>query len=457
MNFVIIANAWKAGHDNPTSKHQIALELTRQGHRVLWMEGAGMRRPALGSSADRGRIARKLRAALGGAVPAPGNSAIWVLAPLLIPLPTHKCVRAFNGWLFAAAARRWCRRLGFTNAVLINYVPVLAEAMRFWSHFFDRRKHFSKASLNAQRSTSNVQRPRFWALSVGRWMLDVHSRLSSSIRRAPKSAPNTEHGFPVIYHCVDRWDKFDMYDSDMMRQVDADCCRYADVVIASSRDLYDHCRKMHQHVHLIAHGVDREHFAAALDRPSRPTALPTGRIAGFFGLLSEWVDQELLIKLARGIPDLQIVLIGKADVPVESLDGEPNIHLLGPVPFLELPSYIAHFNVGLIPFKVTELTRAVNPIKLREMLAAGCPVVSTDLPEVAAFAGSGSDAAVEVASDTKAFTACVKRRLEHPATVDEKKRISESMRSETWAAKVGEIIGQVRRLEGWRGTPGDQS
>jgi len=394
MDFVIIANAWSAGRDNPTSKHQIAAELAGQGHRVLWVEGAGMRRPALGSGTDRGRILRRIQAFLKGAVPAE-HSDIRVLSPLLIPVPKLKWVRVFNGWLFAAAACRWCRRLGFNNPILINYVPVLAEAMRFWP-----RRLMSPLS---EHRTAKTERPL------------------------------------VVYHCVDRWDKFEMYASRMMKRVDADCCRYADLVVASSRGLYEHCSGMHDRVRLVTHGVNRDHFRAALTGPQRPEDLPAGAIAGFFGLVSEWVDQKLLVNLAREIPDLQIVLIGKADVPIEVLEHERNIHLLGPRPFADLPSYLAHFNVGLIPFSVTELTRAVNPIKLREMLAAGCPVVSTELPEVAVFTRPESRA-VTVAGDTKAFVAAVRSLIERPLTVDEKQAISESMRNETWTAKVREIV-----------------
>ena len=138
MNVVIIANAWGAGLDNPTSKHQIALELARQGHRVLWLEGAGMRKPSLGSGSDRGRIVRKLLAALRPASQVSGvkgqgsDGEIWILAPLLIPLPGKAYIRLLNSWIYFLAARFWCLLLGFRQPVLINYVPVLAEVERLW-------------------------------------------------------------------------------------------------------------------------------------------------------------------------------------------------------------------------------------------------------------------------------------------------------------------------------------
>jgi len=407
MDIVIIANAWAAARDNPTSKHQIARELVLAGHRVLWLEGAGMRRPSLGSGQDRGRIVRKLRASLRGAQRIPGadlarpgaaapTGALWVLAPLLIPLPRYAAVRAFNAWLFRAIARAWCRRLDFTRPVLINYVPVLAGVMRHW-------------------------------------------------RRGRPA------GGAVVYHCVDRWDQFGMYDTALMSAMDRNCRAYAEVVIASSMALGAHCRADHANVHIVDHGVDYPHFARALAEPAlpRPADCPPGALVGFIGLLSEWIDQALLVRLARAVHPASLVLIGKADVPIDALRAEPNIHILGPRPFAELPAYLGAMTVGLIPFQVSELTRAVNPIKLREMLAAGCPVVSTALPEVERYAGRGG---VQVAADADRFVAAVRHVLASPLNRAARLALSAPMQQETWAAKVSEILARIDNASPPRGS-----
>lgn len=396
MDLVMIANAWDAALDNPTSKHQIALELVRQGHRVLWVEGAGMRRPSLGSGADRGRIVRKLRKAFGGArattVPGVARTGLWVVSPLLIPLPAFAAIRALNGFLFRVAARGWARWLGFRDPVLINYVPVLSGAMRGW--------------------------PR---------------GSGGSVR--------------CVYHCVDRWDEFAMYDRDMMRRMDARCHAAADLVITSSHDLYERSRTLATRVILVNHGVDHAHFASALSSSVCPADLPAGPLIGFFGLLSEWVDQDLLLALARALPQANLVLIGKADVDVTVLDRAPNVHRLGPRPFAQLPAYVGQFTVGLIPFKVSTLTRAVNPIKLREMLAAGCPVVSTALPEVDAYArcdlGAGGQSGVRVAATPAAFVEDVMTFVAHPLDRKARARLSTGMLTETWTHKTHEILDAI--------------
>lgn len=378
VDFVIIANDWAAGRDNPTSKHRIAHELARRGAKVLWVEGSGMRQPNLGSSSDRGRIWRKIRSALQGAHRDESlrEGQIWVLAPPLLPLPHLAWVRSMNGFI----ARTWAAfsawRLGFRRPALINYVPILAQAMQGWRGF-------------------------------------------------------------KLYHCVDRWDAFGTYNSALMAEMDARCCRYADAVAATSEDLLKRCQRHNRNVALVLHGVDQAHFSRALESCDRPSEMPPGPVIGFFGLLSEWLDYPMILALAKAYPEAQVVLIGKADVDVDQLRDVANLHLLGPRPFRDLPLYIAHFTVGLIPFVINELTLAVNPIKLREMLAAGCPVVSTALPEVARFSGQSG---VRVAHSQAEFIAQVGLGLAQPAGPEQRRAMSDAMREETWTQKVSDLL-----------------
>jgi glycosyltransferase involved in cell wall biosynthesis len=228
--------------------------------------------------------------------------------------------------------------------------------------------------------------------------------------------------------------------------------------VASSSDLYDRCKFVNKNAYFVQHGVDQKHFAGALSRDGRhrPQDLPAGKVVGFFGLLSEWIDQSLLVRLAHDLPQVSIVLIGKSDVDITRLRSQSNIHLLGTKSFAELPAYVACFDVGIIPFVVNELTRAVSPIKLKEMLAAGCPVVSTALPEVekcqrlsSLAATNHSEAqqsdgeAVAIAGNADEFISLVERRLEHPLPFSQKLRLSEKMKDESWEKKVKEILHLV--------------
>ncbi len=446
MDFMIIANAWCAGKDNPTSKHRIALELVRRGHRVLWIEGSGMRAPSVGSSHDRMKMVRKVVGMFRGVRREEGRESevrsqksgvrmgvrergggLWVLSPLFVPMPRYEVIRRLNGLICRLGCKFWGLWLGFREPVLINYVPVLAEAM-----------HSRLRRQNTDHRPQTVAR------------LDEGEPIKGSL-----CTPRT------IYHCVDRWDKFGMYDSSMMAEMDRRCCVYADLVIASAGELYDRCRRLNPNTILISHGVDWEHFRHAVRGKGgeildfRPQILDSGintgsqksiagkatagPVIGFFGLLSEWVDQELILKLAREIPEARLLLIGKADVDVTRLQGVNNIQLEGPKPFSQLPEFIAQFTVGIIPFEVNDLTRAVNPIKLREMLASGCPVVSTALPEVERCVHDG-DGAVQVAHSHDEFVAMVRTVVGNPFPEEKRQRLSDSMVTETWSAKVDEIL-----------------
>ena len=137
---------------------------------------------------------------------------------------------------------------------------------------------------------------------------------------------------------------------------------------------------------LIRHGVDFEHFSSALEAettiPPEIAELPHP-IIGYFGLIADdWVDVPLLIHVARSFPNGSMVLLGKVTMDVSALQSEPNVHLLGRRPYSSLPSYCKGFDAAVIPFPVTEVTLNANPLKAREYLAAGLPVVSTPIPEV---------------------------------------------------------------------------
>jgi glycosyltransferase involved in cell wall biosynthesis len=376
MDFIMLANDWSAGHSNPTSKHRIVRELERQGHRVLWVEGTGMRRPNLmGYRArdDRSRIVQKLRKAL-TPVQQVGER-VWLLAPFAVPLPETGLAHWWNNRHCLARTLQAVRRLGFDRPTMISCIPTFDTCLARWP----------------------------W----GR-----------------------------IYHCIDRWDAFPGYPSSVMATTDHHCCRHSDLVLATSRNLVIRCQAQTDvPVRLFSHGVDWAHFRTALAALPPPPDVPDEPVVGYFGYLAEWVDQNLLVAVARRIAPTRLLLIGKASVDVSRLQAEPNILLPGPRPFAELPHYIARFAVGLIPFAVNDLTIAVNPIKLREMLAAGCPVVSTDLPEMRAYMP-----AVTIAGDQEHFVAAVAERLARPASLAERQQISDLVAGETWAARVHDLV-----------------
>ena len=385
MDIVIIANAWCSAADNPTGKHQLALQFAAKGHRVLWIEGSGMRQPQAGSATDRARILTKLKSAFSGIRRTPEG--IYTVAPLILPIPTNPAARALNAAIYLLTGLVGVLWLRFRRPPLLNFLPVVPLVEVLWP-----------------------------------WR--------------------------TVYYCVDRWDRFSHYDSRVMEKVDTACCQHANGVLATSRNLMQRCAQINPATQLIGHGVDIARFRASLTTPSlmqdRPSSLPTGRLVGFFGLLSNWIDQDLIVALARALeagragPEAHLVLIGPHDIDLTKLQAIPRLHMGGPVPYNNLPAYAACFSVGIIPFIINELTEAVNPVKLREMLAAGMPVVSTALPEVAALAPTNPH--IVIASDTETFITDVCQHLLMPLTLEDRLAISRTVEHETWSTKADDVI-----------------
>jgi glycosyltransferase involved in cell wall biosynthesis len=132
-------------------------------------------------------------------------------------------------------------------------------------------------------------------------------------------------------------------------------------------------------VRLLPHGVDIKHFSSPVPRAHD---LPTdGKpIAGFYGSISEWLDLELMSSTISRLPDWHFVFIGESVIDLTPLKQFSNVHLLGPRAHRDLPAYSQHWNVSLLPFRDNEQIRACNPLKLREYLASGRPIVSTEFP-----------------------------------------------------------------------------
>jgi glycosyltransferase involved in cell wall biosynthesis len=168
-----------------------------------------------------------------------------------------------------------------------------------------------------------------------------------------------------------------------MAESEAELCRTADLVLASAEDLAERCRRYRADVVYVPHGVDHAHFARALEPGELPADLrdiPGPRI-GFFGLIHEWVDLDLIGQLAETLP-YSFVLIGDSNQNLEPLLRRANVHHLGRKPYTVLPDYCRGFDAAIVPFRISELTLSVNPIKLREYAAAGLPIVASNLPEI---------------------------------------------------------------------------
>ncbi len=159
---------------------------------------------------------------------------------------------------------------------------------------------------------------------------------------------------------------------------------------------------------LLGHGVDLAHFdpAATGPEPTDLAAVPHPRV-GFFGGIDDYVvDLPLVRRLAQALPDVSVVLVGAATCPLDDLLALPNVHWLGMKPYDEIPRYGAGFDVAIMPWLQNDWIRFCNPVKTKEYLALGLPVVTTPYPEASAHCD-----VLAVAQEPEDFVAMVAQAL----------------------------------------------
>ena len=188
----------------------------------------------------------------------------------------------------------------------------------------------------------------------------------------------------VVYDCMDELSLFHGAPPDLTQREKQLMAR-ADVVFTGGHSLYEYKKSHHVNIHPFPSSVDVPHFAEArelLEDPAAQAEIPHPRV-GFFGVVDERMNIELLEKLADARPDLQLVMIGPVvKIDPAKLPRRSNIHWLGGKSYEELPKYLAGWDVAMMPFALNDATRFISPTKTPEYLAAGKPVVSTSIRDV---------------------------------------------------------------------------
>ncbi|WP_299016400.1 glycosyltransferase [uncultured Photobacterium sp.] len=185
----------------------------------------------------------------------------------------------------------------------------------------------------------------------------------------------------VIYYCGDDFSALADVDHDYATQAEQKLIARADIILACSPSLKAKFPK--EKTWLLPHGVSLSQFAKPASNPedidnSRPSV-------GFYGSLNDWLDQDLLLRLAKARPNINFYLLGPIQTNTSKLLQRHNIHLLPAKPHHQLASYLQHWTMAILPFKDNAQIRACNPLKLREYLAAGCPIISSDFPAVRSY------------------------------------------------------------------------
>jgi glycosyltransferase involved in cell wall biosynthesis len=187
-----------------------------------------------------------------------------------------------------------------------------------------------------------------------------------------------------VYDCMDELSGFRGAPRELV-QMERLLLKRADVVFTGGQSIYEAKRRLHSSIHPFPSSIDVAHFHKARKPGKDPDAqahIPHPRV-GFAGVIDERLDVKLLDQASSRMPDVQFVMIGPVvKIDPAELPRRPNIHWLGAKSYAELPLYMAHWDMGWMPFALNEATRYISPTKTPEFLAAGLPVVSTAIVDV---------------------------------------------------------------------------
>ena len=375
MDIVYFGNDWFA--ENKTSSHHIARRLSKR-YRLLYVEVPGLRAP----KAD-ARDVRKMFRKIGNSFQPPRqiDRQMWHMTVPQIPFRNLPLVGTANRYAGAQLVKAAMRTVGFQSPLLWFTVPHPA-------HFLGQlREDFS------------------------------------------------------VYYCIDDYSALPDVDKNQVARLDAELTDHAGLIFVSSSKLLESKKKRNPRTIYSPHGVDTELFAraqAALP-PHEGTHKLTRPVIGLHGLIDERLDLEIVASIARARPQWTLLLIGHVATDVSALRRLPNVVLAGMVPYETLPDWARAYDVSIMPYKRGPFAENANPLKLREYLACGKPVVSTPMPSVEPFREH-----VLTAGNADEFVACIENALASDSSEATRARMA-AIEHMSWDARVAEVVALVEQ------------
>jgi len=347
--------------------------------RVLFVNSLGMRIPSLRKDRNAGRkIIRKLRSMLRFLRRA--ENGMWVLSPVSLPL-VSRVGRKLNTLSVCLQVKLAAVLLGFkSHVVYIGCPPALDVAKKLGPRQF------------------------------------------------------------MIYERTDLYEEMPQTDRSYISSLDDELTRSADLVLYVNRALYEQGIGKNQNSLLLGHGVDFDFFVRSAKSEEAPEdiAAVARPIVGFFGDISDKTSDLALVEYAaRKLPDMSFVFVGPISADVGRFEELANVHFLGAKSYEEVPFYGKEFDVAIMPWNRNKWIEFCNPVKTKEYLALGKPIVSVYYPEIEPY----SDV-VYVAHDYDGFVSCIRKAVaeDNPAKVQQRR---DMVRNETWDAKVERIRAAI--------------
>lgn len=319
-SFLVFSDDWG---EHPSSCQHLFKHIAKD-HKVLWVNTVGMRAPALTVS-DFKKAVRKIKKMILGEEASqkmvPGDLHLAVYQPPMVPFPKMPGSRDINRKVVVAGVRKRLAEMDIEQPLLITTVP---NACDYIGCFGEKK---------------------------------------------------------AVYYCVDDFTEWPGLDQALVRKMEDDLIEKCDMFIATSNKLYERLQRTGKPTTLLPHGVDVEMFShlPAQEHPLLAD-IPKPRV-GYYGLFDERSDQGLLAAVAKRLPRISFVITGPVVTDTSCLRAIPNIYFTGPVPYKELPAILTGWEACFLAYAPSQLTDAISPLKLKEYLASGKPVIATSLPE----------------------------------------------------------------------------
>lgn len=368
---------------------EIVSTLAKNGNRVLFVENTGVRTPGI---RDIPRIKKRVKNWLKGVKGVRREAEnLYIFSPLVLPFPYSRFARWINRHLILSVLEKWMRIMSFSDPIVWTFLPT--------------------------------------PLSV-----DIINNLIKKL---------------LIYYCIDDFS----VSSATVKKIKAPeerLLKIADLVFVTSKTLHNHCAKYNNKVYTFPFAVDFNEFESVRLSDNYATE-ELGNIEkpiiGYVGGIHKWIDQKLVRASVERHPEYSFVFVGPLQTDVTLLSGFKNVHFLGNKDHEKLPFFIKEFDVCIIPYSLTDYTKSVYPTKLNEYLAMSKAVVSTNLPEVAAFNKEYGDI-VYVSGDEESFGKYIEKSLSEDSPDLMNRRIA-AARENNWENRIEGMSSLIEKeIEG---------
>jgi len=383
--------------------HQEIMDtFVREGNRVLFIENTGVRVPKL---SDMPRIRKRLTnwiKSIKGIRQEKEN--LFIYSPVIFPFPFSKIAAFLNRLIMLPFLKTWMRTIDFTNPIIWTFLP---------------------------------------------------TRVSIDLIK------NIDHDM-CVYYCIADFDEL-VNNKKALRKHEKVLLENVDLVFAQGTVLRDRCKKYNENVRIFPFGVKGGLFNRTVNR--RSTSLVPEDIKhmknkriGYVGGIHKHIDYELIENMAMNQPDWDLILIGPDQVGYGNAEKPENIRMLGMKKFEELPGYIEHLDLCIIPYALNDYTSTVYPTKLNEYLLIGKPVVSTALPEVKEF-NRIHNGVVNVASSREEFLDLSRKAINHKDSREDIERRKNAALGNTWEKRIEQMSRSIEekiaekntsRNKGWK-------